>query len=68
MSSSQLRGATWRKSTRSGSSGGSCVEVARVEGVGAMRDSKNVTGPILAFSEEHLLRFLVDIKADRYIA
>lgn len=41
----------WRKSSHSGSSGNdSCVEVAfEAEAVG-VRDSKNVTGPTLAFS------------------
>jgi hypothetical protein len=42
----------WRKSSHSGSSGtDSCVEVAfSVETVG-VRDSKNVSGPALAFTE-----------------
>ncbi len=64
--SPELRGAAWRKSTRSGQSGGSCVEVARIEGVGAVRDSKNVTGPVLAFDQGHLSMFLVDVKAGRF--
>ncbi|MET1073375.1 MAG: DUF397 domain-containing protein [Umezawaea sp.] len=39
----------WRKSTYSGEGASSCVEVAfPAEGV-AVRDSKNVTGPELAF-------------------
>ncbi|GAA3753822.1 DUF397 domain-containing protein [Plantactinospora mayteni] len=45
-----LTGAEWRKSTRSSTNGGDCVEVARnLPGIVAVRDSKNVTGPALAF-------------------
>ncbi|MBO4210342.1 DUF397 domain-containing protein, partial [Micromonospora echinofusca] len=43
-----LTGATWRKSTRSGGSGGNCVEVAdNLPGVVGVRDSKDPTGPAL---------------------
>ncbi|MEU4369331.1 DUF397 domain-containing protein [Micromonospora chersina] len=46
-----LTRARWRKSTRSGSNGGSCVEVAdNLPGVIAVRDSKDPTGPVLAFT------------------
>ncbi|GAB3817854.1 DUF397 domain-containing protein [Micromonospora zhanjiangensis] len=46
-----LTGARWRKSTRSGSSGGDCVEVAdNLGGVVGVRDSKDQDGPALAFS------------------
>ncbi|NBE81803.1 DUF397 domain-containing protein [Micromonospora rubida] len=45
-----LTGARWRKSTRSGSNGGDCVEVAdNLPGVVAVRDSKNPGGPTLIF-------------------
>lgn len=36
---------TWRKSSYSGSNGGNCVEVASA--LGALRDSKNPSGPVL---------------------
>jgi hypothetical protein len=39
-----LSTATWRKSTRSAGNGGACVELANL---GAIRDSKNPTGPAL---------------------
>ncbi|MGC5307679.1 DUF397 domain-containing protein [Micromonospora zamorensis] len=46
-----LTGARWRKSTRSGDNGGNCVEVAdNLPGLVAVRDSKDPTGPALAFS------------------
>ncbi|MFK3979006.1 DUF397 domain-containing protein [Micromonospora sp. NPDC050397] len=46
-----LIGAKWRKSTRSGSGGGDCVEVAdNLPGVIGVRDSKDPTGPTLIFA------------------
>ena len=48
-----LSRAEWHKSTRSGSNGGQCVEVARnVPGVVAVRDSKNPEGTRLLFPPE----------------
>jgi hypothetical protein len=45
-----LIGASWRKSTRSGSGGGNCVEVAdNLPGVVGVRDSKDQAGPVLTF-------------------
>ncbi|MCX4389253.1 DUF397 domain-containing protein [Micromonospora peucetia] len=46
-----LSGAQWRKSTRSSSNGGDCVEVAgNLPGVVGVRDSKDPTGPALFFA------------------
>ncbi|MEU8406124.1 DUF397 domain-containing protein [Micromonospora sp. NPDC048842] len=46
-----LSNARWRKSTRSGASGGNCVEVAsNLPGVVAVRDSKDVTRAALTFA------------------
>ncbi|MEU8331054.1 DUF397 domain-containing protein [Micromonospora sp. NPDC048839] len=46
-----LSGARWRKSTRSGSNGGECVEVAdNLSGIVAVRDSKDPHGPALTFT------------------
>ncbi|MFF0230419.1 DUF397 domain-containing protein [Micromonospora sp. NPDC005254] len=46
-----LTGAHWRKSTRSGSNGGECVEVAdNLPGIVAVRDSKDPHGPALTFT------------------
>ncbi len=43
-----LNGAEWTKSTRSGGNGGQCVEVARnLPGLVAIRDSKDPDGPAL---------------------
>jgi hypothetical protein len=40
---------TWRKSTRSGAAG-HCVEVAETPATVYVRDSKDVTGPVLRFA------------------
>lgn len=50
MSTVDLSGLKWRKSSRSGqSSNGNCVEVALTGPVFAMRDSKNPTAGALTF-------------------
>ncbi len=54
-----LSNARWRKSTRSGTSGGDCVEVAdNLAGVVAVRDSKDPSGPALAFDPAAWRSFL----------
>jgi Domain of unknown function (DUF397) len=60
-----LRGAVWRKSSRSGGNGGACVELAHVQGNVAVRDSKNPTGPKLAFAKDAFEAFLADVKDGR---
>ncbi|MEU8286693.1 DUF397 domain-containing protein [Micromonospora sp. NPDC048905] len=61
-----LAGATWRKSTRSGGSGGNCVEVADdLPGVVGVRDSKDPTGPALAFAPAAWAAFVGDVKGQR---
>ncbi|MGI5153415.1 DUF397 domain-containing protein [Plantactinospora sp. CA-294935] len=48
-----MSGATWRKSTRSGGSGGNCVEVAdNLPGVVLVRDSKDRDGGTLTFDAD----------------
>jgi hypothetical protein len=49
----------WRKSTYSGSSGdNNCVEIAVGANEVGVRDSKNSTGPTLAFPADHWQAFL----------
>jgi hypothetical protein len=61
-----LTGAVWRKSTRSGSNGGNCVEVAgNLPGVVAVRDSKDAGGPVLAFEPAAFAAFVDGLKMDR---
>jgi hypothetical protein len=53
MSTVDLAGARWRRSSYSSGSGGGnsdCVEVAFGGQAAAIRDSKNATGPVLAVS------------------
>ncbi|MBQ1028231.1 DUF397 domain-containing protein [Micromonospora sp. C95] len=46
-----LTRAAWRKSSRSNSNGGACVEVAdNLPGLVAVRDSKDPAGPVLGFT------------------
>ncbi|MGC5031090.1 DUF397 domain-containing protein [Micromonospora sp. DT229] len=53
-----LTGAIWRKSTRSGDNGGNCIEVAtNIPGLVAVRDSKNPGGPALLFTPAVWLSF-----------
>jgi hypothetical protein len=56
--------AAWRKSSRSGSTGGDCVEVAdNLPDVVAVRDSKDQRGPALAFAPQGWTAFLSAVKA-----
>ncbi|WP_406079661.1 DUF397 domain-containing protein [Micromonospora sp. NBC_00858] len=59
-----LTHALWHKSTRSGDNGGNCVEVAtNLPGVVAVRDSKHVAGPSLAFTPDAWVAFVVAVSA-----
>jgi hypothetical protein len=57
MTTVDLSAAVWRKSTRS-SSEGNCVEIAPLTTAVAVRDSKNVPGPALAFPTPSWSAFL----------
>jgi hypothetical protein len=62
-----LTGARWRKSTRSGGNGGACVEVAdNLPGVIGLRDSKDQTGPALAFNPTAWAAFVTATKRDTF--
>ncbi|BCJ27723.1 DUF397 domain-containing protein [Actinocatenispora sera] len=62
----ELRDARWRKSSRSGGSGGNCVEVAgNLTGVVAVRDSKDPSGPALLVTPTAWSAFTSTLKADR---
>ncbi len=63
MAVTDLTGAIWRKSSRSGSTGGNCVEVAdNLSGVVGVRDSKDPTGPALVFGPEAWRAFVTHAK------
>lgn len=54
-----LSALSWRKSARSNSSGGNCVEVAELpDGGRAVRDSKDPSGPALKFTAAEWTAFL----------
>ncbi|MFJ6169321.1 DUF397 domain-containing protein [Micromonospora orduensis] len=59
-----VTGARWRKSTRSGSNGGDCVEVAdNLPGVVLVRDTKNRDSGTLAFAPTAWRTFVTQIAA-----
>ena len=51
----------WRKSTQSNSNG--CLEVAAVDGVVYLRDSKRPDGPIVLISAGAWLVFVAELRA-----
>jgi hypothetical protein len=60
------RNAVWRKSSRSGGSGGQCVELATTCGLTAVRDSKNPNGPHIVFTDDAFGSFLANLKASQH--
>jgi hypothetical protein len=52
----------WRKSSYSGSNGGECVEVASTAGSVLVRDTTDRSGPVLAFTADAWLAFVLTIK------
>ncbi|WP_446215162.1 DUF397 domain-containing protein [Micromonospora sp. IBHARD004] len=63
-----LTGAVWRKSTRSGGNGGECVEVAtNLPGIVAVRDSKDQLGAVLAFMPAAWTSFVAQASAPGFI-
>ncbi|MFG1845878.1 DUF397 domain-containing protein [Micromonospora carbonacea] len=64
MSNPDLTGAVWRKSTRSDGNGGACVEVADLRGGVAVRDSKDKSGPTLAFDAHGWRAFVDSLKSN----
>jgi Domain of unknown function (DUF397). len=59
-----LQGARWRTSSYTNSDGGNCVEVATdLQGVVAVRDSKDRSGPVLVFTRAEWRDFIAGLKA-----
>lgn len=56
----------WRKSSRSGSGGGQCVEIAAFTGLVAVRDSKAPDGPVLAVRPSAFRRLAEDIRRGQH--
>ncbi|MEV4481703.1 DUF397 domain-containing protein [Micromonospora coxensis] len=62
-----LTGAVWRRSTRSGGIGGNCVEVAtNLPGIVAIRDSKDPAGPVLAVGGVTWHRFTTAVTTGQF--
>jgi hypothetical protein len=55
--SSELNGLNWRKA-QAGVNHGQCVELARAEGLIAIRVSKNPAGPVLKYTPAEWRAFL----------
>jgi Domain of unknown function (DUF397) len=58
----EYSGAQWRKSRRSGNQGGACIEIADFGNAVGVRDSKNPTGPTLAFTRKEMADFATRLK------
>ena len=66
MSTTDLSGATWRKSSRSNGQA-NCVEVADLDGgARAVRDSKNPAGPALTFTAAEWTAFATGVRAGEF--
>jgi len=61
-----VNSAVWRKSSYSSANGGACVEVARLPGAVAVRDSKDPDGVALAFAPDEWLVFTAGIKVGEF--
>lgn len=62
----ELTGARWRKSSRSSGNGGNCVEVAdNLPHIVGVRDSKDPSGPALAFTPDAWRAFVGTVTARR---
>ena len=58
-----MTGATWRKSSYSGSNGGECVEVGSHHGRVLVRDTKDQEGPMLRVGPAVWRRFADRVKS-----
>jgi hypothetical protein len=63
----ELADARWTKSSRSGTGGGNCVEVAGLAGGHrAVRDSKNPTGPALVVTPVEWSVFTAGVRSGEF--
>lgn len=62
-----LAAAVFRKSSYSGATTDNCVEVAmNLPGLVAVRDSKDRSGPVLAFTPSEWSAFIAGVKSDEF--
>lgn len=64
--SSDQQPANWRKSTRSSGGANNCVEVGRVPGGAAVRDTKDRAAGHLTTTAAHWAAFITAIKSGRF--
>ena len=65
MNNRNIRGAKWRTSSRSGGNG-NCIEVAdNLAAMVAVRDSKDKSGPVLAFAPDAWQAFTAGIRGGK---
>jgi Domain of unknown function (DUF397) len=62
----ELAHARWINSSRSGSGGGNCVEVADLDAHRAVRDSKDPSGPALTFPASEWSAFTAGVRAGEF--
>ena len=56
----------WKKSPKSGTNSGSCVEVRRRDGTIQVRDSKDREGPVLTFDREGWKEFVHAVREGEF--
>jgi len=61
-----LTGAVWRKASASGGNGGGCVELAEVDGIIALRDSKDPDKPPHLFTRYEIACFIDGAKGGEF--
>ena len=64
-SGSAFRGLAWRKAQRSVGNG-ACVELAPLDGMVAIRDSKDPSGPVLVYTPAEWHAFLHGAKTGEF--
>lgn len=67
MTATALTGVQWQKSSRSGPTGGNCVEIAALAGGDvAMRNSRDPDGPALIFTRDEWEAFSGGVAAGEF--
>lgn len=63
-SRAEISATAWCKSSYSGGEGNECVEIAHTTVGVAVRDSKDLQGPVLLFPAEAFASFVDDVRRD----
>ncbi|MFC7242774.1 DUF397 domain-containing protein [Catellatospora aurea] len=58
--------AAWKKSSRSDGQGANCVEIAVMADTVGVRDSKDRSGAVLAYTADDWTAFLAGVKAGEF--